>query len=202
MPAFEVQLQEEKANTCVACATVNAIRCFGLDVDAQDIIDALAVRRLGKKGGSYVIKAVKYLAKEHRMQVVASRPPFIIEDPIEAAREAATRFASLLEQGFVGLLHHKVSRRMGHAVVLTEILWKDGEPYFVTFDSNKRGAGGRWVYRAAEFVLFIDSEQHTLAEWLFVAPEDREPTRMIPTGRTAWFVKPRRVSRADGPPGG
>lgn len=174
---MQVQLQEPKAGTCVSCATVNALRCFGQDADIDEVIEALNVPRF-HGDGSYVHKAAKYLRQQHGMDVVISRPPYLVTDPAGAAMEVARRFDQLLKQGYVGLIHRKETAKTGHAVVLRQVLWSEGEPYFLTYDSNKRHTQGEFIYKVQDYVWWT--------------PEDADPERDIPTptGRIGYFVRP------------
>lgn len=175
---MQVQLQEPKAGTCVSCATVNALRCHDMDAPVDEVIEALRVKRFHGREGSFVVKAAKYLRRIHHMDVVISRPPYLIRDPIAAALEVAYRFEALLMDGYVGLLRRKETGKEGHAVVLYRIIRDRGEPYFLCYDSNKRHAGGKWTYQVQDYILWRPDE---------AVEEDIEPS---PTGRVGYFVRP------------
>lgn len=185
-------MQEPKEKTCVSCATVNALRCFDQDASIDAVVDALTVKKF-PSGGSYVHKAAKYLRREHGMQVLVSRPQYLISGPEEAAHEVATRFEAMLNRGYVGLLHRHDGVE-GHAVVLFQIAWKDGTPYFVCYDSNKRNAGGKWIYRAVDYVTWVPDKVYLRISKDGIETEEAEPK---PTGRVGYFVKPQ-IERLQG----
>jgi hypothetical protein len=176
----------------VSCATVNALRCFGKDARIDAVVDALSVQRL-PGDGSFVHKAAKYLRREHGMSVVVSRPKHLIRDPDEAAHEAATRFEAMLKRGYVGLLQRR-DGNAGHAVVLYQVVWKDGQAYFICYDSNKRQAGGKWIYRAVDHLTWVPDKVSLRISADGIETEDAEPK---PTGRVAHFVKPQ-IQRLQG----
>lgn len=189
---IEVQLQGEKENTCVSCATVNSLRCFGKDAFIGDVIEALKVKRLGPNGGSFFNKAAKYLRREYGMDVITSRPEYLVSGQTEAAEEVARRFEALLDQGYVGLIRRKETRKYGHVTVLVKVLWRDTEPYFLMYDSAARGAKGTRIAKVVDWVWWQPPEvdvQFNLSQGdIKMTPVD--PT---PTGRIALFVQPGRL---------
>lgn len=195
---MEVQLQEKGENTCVACAACNALGHFGIRVPLAELIEAMHIRRFGPAGGSFIHRAAKYLAAYHGMQIVASRPPYQVLDHFAAADEAARRWAAQLDQGYVGLLRRKETKRMGHAVILYQVRQVDGVWLLDTYDSAAHRSAGWATYRAIDYVWWLP-ENLTMSQWLQIEQAQREHAPR-PTGRTAWFVRPRR--RADGHPGG
>jgi hypothetical protein len=183
----DVQLQKPKENTCVACSVVNVLRHFDQDVPVDVAIEAMFVKRLGPKG-SFTTKAAKWLTKEHGMIAECSRPPHLITDPLEAAREAVTRWQALLAKGWIGILHHKVTPSAGHAVVLFDIVQSGDDWELWTYDSAARSTGGLNSYSAIDFLwLQPNKKKIRMAE---ATPAIIELLGIKPTGRTAWFFKP------------
>lgn len=213
---MQVCLQDPRKNTCVPCAVVNVLRHFLLDPDVEGVIEAMRLPHKHGQDGSYLVWAAKHLRRHWNMDCLISRPPHTIMDPEAAAIEIAYRYESLLADGRIGLIDRKETAKSGHAVVLHKIMWDRGEPYFVCYDSNKRDAGGHWVYKVRDYVFWKPETEHET--------EDEEP-KPEPTGRIGYFVRPsslqplaeaperspsrsrrdfRRPSNtgADGPPGG
>lgn len=191
-----VQLQAEDEDTCVSCSAINALRHYGLGAPPVDVV--VEALRLPRGKGSRVIKAAKYLMKEHGMEAIPSRPPFKITDHYRAAEEAGSRWAALLEQGFVGILHRASSSRYGHAVVVYRARQVDGQWLLDTYDSAARSHRGYHTYRAIDYVW--SAGIYSMTRWLKLDPKPPDVKPAI-TGRVAWFVRPYRyVPGANGPP--
>lgn len=186
---MKVCLQEPKKGTCVTCATINALRHFGFDADFEELNQQLRLQRNHGKEGSYVHKAAKILRRDFAMDAIASRPAHLITDHMEAALETAQRFGTLLEQGYIGIIHRKETASSGHAVVLHEVTWDGDTPWFVTYDSNKRQAGGHWTYSALDYVWLVHGRQ-TMTQWLRLDELHQQGHPIQPTGRTGFFVRP------------
>lgn len=184
---MRVELQKPDEGTCVSCATVNALRHFGIEIPVDQVITALTVQRFHGRDGSFVNKAAKWLRREFGMDVVKSQPRHLIRDRVAAAVEVAYRFEALLMQGYVGLIFRKETAREGHAVVLHRITRDHGEPFFVCYDSNKRIAAGHWTYKVQDFIVWCSDEEAA------AGPKEED---LHHTGRVGFFVRPGRIPRA------